>query len=51
MVSVSSLVVPELPEGYSRKNRLPIEPVSQDIVFFCRHVYDFRQKRILKNPT
>jgi len=25
--------------------------VSPDVVFFCRKVYDFRQKRILKNPS
>ncbi|XP_018495966.2 uncharacterized protein LOC100898140 [Galendromus occidentalis] len=25
--------------------------VTADLVFFCRKVYDYRQKRILKNPT
>ncbi|CAL8088887.1 unnamed protein product [Orchesella dallaii] len=25
--------------------------VSPEVVFFCRKVYDFRQKRILKNPS
>ncbi|GIX93348.1 bromo adjacent homology domain-containing 1 protein [Caerostris darwini] len=48
---LATILVPELPDGYPRKSRLPIEVVANDIVFFCRHVYDFRQKRILKNPT
>ncbi|KAF8773548.1 Bromo adjacent homology domain-containing 1 [Argiope bruennichi] len=51
IISLASLLVPELPDGYPRKNRLPSDAVSSDIVFFCRHVYDFRQRRILKNPT
>lgn len=25
--------------------------VSPEVVFFCRRVYDFRQKKILKNPS
>jgi len=25
--------------------------VSPDVVFFCRKVYDYRQKRLLKNPS
>lgn len=25
--------------------------VSPEVVFFCRKVYDFRQKRMLKNPS
>ena len=29
----------------------PPGKVSPDVVFFCRKVYDFRQKRMLKNPT
>nr|XP_042895408.1 bromo adjacent homology domain-containing 1 protein [Parasteatoda tepidariorum] len=51
MVSLTSMLIPDLPDDYHRKNRLPADVVSSDIVFFCRHVYDFRQKRILKNPT
>lgn len=51
ITSLASLLVPELPDGYPRKNRLPVDTVASDIVFFCRHVYDFRQRRILKNPT
>lgn len=44
-------VVPSLEEEYFRKNRLPPGHLSSEIVFFCRKVYDYRQKRILKNPT
>ncbi|CAG7819092.1 unnamed protein product, partial [Allacma fusca] len=25
--------------------------VSPEVVFFCRKVYDYRQKRMLKNPS
>lgn len=44
-------VVPR-PDGgnYSRISRQPPSRVAPDLVFFCRRVYDFRQKRILKNP-
>ncbi|XP_035208755.1 uncharacterized protein LOC118183348 [Stegodyphus dumicola] len=51
MISMASVLVPDLVDGYPRKDRLPNDVVSSDIVFFCRHVYDFRQKRILKNPS
>ncbi|PRD29486.1 UNVERIFIED_CONTAM: Bahd1 [Trichonephila clavipes] len=51
IISLSSLLVPDLPDGYPRKTRLPNDLVANDIVFFCRHVYDFRQRRILKNPS
>jgi len=44
-----SRVVPP-PEDYSRSHRQPPGRVAPDLVFFCRRVYDFRQKRILKNP-
>ncbi|XP_067011951.2 platelet binding protein GspB [Anabrus simplex] len=43
------LVVPEY-EGYPRRSRQPPGRVASDMVFFCRRVYDFRQRRILKNP-
>lgn len=42
------LVVPQL--EYPRENRQPPECVAPELVFFCRRVYDFRQRRILKNP-
>lgn len=44
-------VVPPIEDGhYPREDRLPPGQVASDIVFFCRKVYDFRQRRILKNP-
>ncbi|XP_022105306.1 uncharacterized protein LOC110987143 isoform X2 [Acanthaster planci] len=43
--------VPEDPESYPWSYRLPPDDVSPENVFFCRQVYDFRQKRVLKNPT
>lgn len=43
------LVVPQH-EGYPRGNKQPPECVASELVFFCRRVYDFRQRRILKNP-
>ncbi|CAH1968738.1 unnamed protein product [Acanthoscelides obtectus] len=40
------------PEPYPRSHRQPpSSDVSPEMVFFCRRVYDFRQKRIIKNPT
>ncbi|XP_022688311.1 uncharacterized protein C1235.01-like isoform X2 [Varroa jacobsoni] len=47
---VAAIVPPLAPTP--RQARLP-DPgrVSADLVFFCRKVYDYRQKRILKNPT
>lgn len=43
------LVVPQH-HGYPRENRQPPGCVAPELVFFCRRVYDFRQRRILKNP-
>lgn len=49
-------IVP-LPDGgqYHRAHRQPpASPelaLSPDLVFFCRRVYDFRQKRLVKNPS
>lgn len=47
---VAAIVPPLAPTA--RQSRLP-DPgrVAADLVFFCRKVYDYRQKRILKNPT
>ncbi|CAH1159388.1 unnamed protein product [Phyllotreta striolata] len=40
------------PEPYPRSHRQPpMTQISPEMVFFCRRVYDFRQKRIMKNPT
>lgn len=49
--TVPGRVVP-MPDGgvYHRSERQPPGQVAPDLVFFCRRVYDFRQKRILKNP-
>lgn len=44
-------VVPDQEGGYSRRDRLPPGRMDPQMVFFCRRVYDFRQKRILKNPS
>lgn len=50
-LSVPGRVVPMLEGGnYPRTERQPFGQVAPDLVFFCRRVYDFRQKRILKNP-
>ncbi|XP_033110822.1 uncharacterized protein LOC117111903 isoform X2 [Anneissia japonica] len=46
----SRICVPELFEGYHRSGHLPPMDVDPSCVFLCRQVYDFRQKRILKNP-
>ena len=43
------LVVPQH-EEYPREKRQPPGCVAPELVFFCRRVYDFRQRRILKNP-
>ncbi|XP_030745713.1 bromodomain-containing protein 4-like isoform X2 [Sitophilus oryzae] len=41
-----------LPEAYPRINKQPPSSnISPEMVFFCRKVYDFRQKRIMKNPA
>ncbi|XP_070578888.1 muscle M-line assembly protein unc-89-like [Ptychodera flava] len=45
--------IPVVPvsEEYPRQDKLPDPSVDGEIIFFCRRVYDYRQKRILKNPT
>ncbi|XP_021916098.1 uncharacterized protein LOC110828084 isoform X2 [Zootermopsis nevadensis] len=48
-VKEPGLVVPQHDE-YPRENRQPPGCVAPELVFFCRRVYDFRQRRILKNP-
>lgn len=42
--------VPGPEEGYCRKDRQPPGCVVPELLFFCRRVYDYRQKRLLKNP-
>ncbi|KAK5643401.1 hypothetical protein RI129_007246 [Pyrocoelia pectoralis] len=41
------------PEPYPRSHRQPPSTclTPHDLIFFCRRVYDFRQKRIVKNPS
>ncbi|KAJ9599375.1 hypothetical protein L9F63_010137, partial [Diploptera punctata] len=48
-VKEPGLVVPQHDE-YPRENKQPPGCVPQSLCFFCRRVYDFRQRRILKNP-
>nr|XP_006815501.1 PREDICTED: bromo adjacent homology domain-containing 1 protein-like [Saccoglossus kowalevskii] len=40
-----------LAEEYPRKDRLPSEYIDKELTYFCRHVYDYKLKRILKNPS
>ncbi|KAI4497848.1 hypothetical protein M0802_006964 [Mischocyttarus mexicanus] len=44
------LIVPPGDQVYKKKNRQPPMPVPSDMVFFCRRVYDFRAKKLAKNP-
>jgi hypothetical protein len=43
-------VVPEPEEKYP-SNRIPPVDVNPENVFLCRHVYDIKLKRVLKNPS
>ncbi|XP_054154112.1 probable serine/threonine-protein kinase DDB_G0282963 [Oppia nitens] len=47
---LTSSTVPSMDDSYPRMDRLPPNRVFQELVFCCRKVYDYRQKRILKNP-
>jgi hypothetical protein len=42
---------PEDPEIQLPDRELPDEEVDPANIFVCRKVYDFRMKRVLKNPT
>ncbi|KAF6211966.1 hypothetical protein GE061_012483 [Apolygus lucorum] len=42
-------VVPQ-PDYYPRSRRLPAGRIANELLFFCRKVYDFRTKRLLKKP-
>ncbi|XP_039293631.1 uncharacterized protein LOC111053713 [Nilaparvata lugens] len=51
-LTATERVVPMLDgSAYPRLNRQPPGQVASDLVFFCRRVYDFRQRRMLKNPS
>ncbi|PSN29305.1 hypothetical protein C0J52_27384, partial [Blattella germanica] len=43
------LVVPQH-EDYPRDNRQPPGYVAPELVFFCRRVYNYKTRRMLKNP-
>lgn len=49
--SITERIVPEPSEPYFRKGRQPSPTTSPEMIFCCRKVYDFRQKRTLKNPV
>ncbi|XP_012284768.1 uncharacterized protein LOC105702077 isoform X2 [Orussus abietinus] len=44
------LIVPPGEQVYPRENRQPPIPVPSDMVLFCRRVYDYRGKKLVKNP-
>lgn len=44
------LIVPPGDQLYTREARQPPIPVPQDMVLFCRRVYDYRGKKLVKNP-
>ncbi|KAJ8684493.1 hypothetical protein QAD02_020285 [Eretmocerus hayati] len=44
------LIVPPGDQRYPREARIPQTPVPQDMVLFCRRVYDYRGKKLVKNP-
>lgn len=44
-----SRLVPKLID-YPRADRQPSISTASENVFYCRYVYDFRSKRLLKNP-
>ncbi|XP_063993943.1 uncharacterized protein LOC135171384 [Diachasmimorpha longicaudata] len=44
------LIVPPGEHRYPRKSRQPPIPVPSDMVLFCRRVYDYRGKKLVKNP-
>ncbi|XP_014668702.1 PREDICTED: uncharacterized protein LOC106809976 [Priapulus caudatus] len=43
-------IVPASEDPFLRRDRQPVPTTHPDLVFVCRRVYDFRQKRLLKNP-
>ncbi|EZA52769.1 Bromo adjacent-like proteiny domain-containing 1 protein [Ooceraea biroi] len=44
------LIVPPGDQVYPRENQQPPIPVSSETVLFCRRVYDYRGKKLVKNP-
>ena len=49
--SITDKIVPDLNQPNPRKIRFPSMTTSPEMIFCCRKVYDFRQKRTLKNPV
>ncbi|CAC5363901.1 Bromo adjacent homology domain-containing 1 protein [Mytilus coruscus] len=49
-LSPRPMVVPVL-EDNPRSQRIPVPDVDSNTVYMCRQVYDFKLKRILKNPS
>lgn len=47
--AAASLIVPPVVGGTMPTHRCVPEDVDPELVFFCRHVYDFRYGRLLKN--
>lgn len=48
-VSAASLMVPPVVSNTMPAHHCVPDDVDPDLVFFCRHVYDFRYGRLLKN--
>ncbi|XP_034941969.1 LOW QUALITY PROTEIN: uncharacterized protein Hers [Chelonus insularis] len=44
------LIVPPGEQNYPRENRQPPIAAPSEIVLFCRRVYDYRGKKLVKNP-
>ncbi|XP_014482379.1 PREDICTED: uncharacterized protein LOC106748416 [Dinoponera quadriceps] len=44
------LIVPPGDQVYPREGRQPPITASSDVVLFCRRVYDYRGKKLMKNP-
>ncbi|XP_017892473.1 uncharacterized protein LOC108632416 [Ceratina calcarata] len=44
------LIVPPGDQVYPRESCQPPIPVPSDMVLFCRRVYDYRGKKLVKNP-
>nr|AII97441.1 BLTX29 [Nephila pilipes] len=46
----STISLVPLGQDYLRQTRLPSSHIASELVMFCHRVYDYRQKRMLKNP-
>ncbi|XP_021346581.1 uncharacterized protein LOC110445984 isoform X2 [Mizuhopecten yessoensis] len=50
-ISPQPKVVPSPEDEYARSGKLPPQGCDPNNVYLCRQVYDFKLKRILKNPS